>query len=181
MEAKLSYEEFFKRSVLKLRNTEKSRGIHSVYSGFNQAFREYFGEDPIPVTQQLVKEGAIVTRPVKGGAMIYLPADAPAQPKSALSNITAGLAADKKLTHEEFFREAVKKLRNPEKSRGVHSVYSGLNTAFREYFNDDPIPATQKLAADGKIVTRPVKGGAMIYLPEEAPQQPKSVLAKILE
>jgi hypothetical protein len=181
MEAKLSYEEFFKRSVLKLRNTEKSRGIHSVYSGFNQAFREYYNEDPIPVTQELVKQGKIVTRPVKGGAMIYLPDEAPAQPQSALSRILAGVPADRKLTHEEFFQEAIANLRTPGKSRGIHSVFSGFNQAFRDYFSEDPIAVTQRLAADGKIVTRPVKGGAMIYLPEEAPQQPKSVLAKILE
>jgi hypothetical protein len=56
---KLNYEEFFKLATLKLRNPSKSRGIHSVYSGFNQAFREYFGEDPIKVTQELASKGKI--------------------------------------------------------------------------------------------------------------------------
>jgi hypothetical protein len=33
----------------------------------------------------------------------------------------------------------------------------------------------------GKIVTRPVKGGATLYLPEDAPAGSKGVLNKILE
>lgn len=74
---KLSYEDFFKMAILRLRDTSKSRGIHSVFSGFNEAFREYFGEDPIKITQKLANDGKIVIRPVKGGVMIYLPGEAP--------------------------------------------------------------------------------------------------------
>ena len=40
--------------------------------------------------------------------------------------------------------------------------------------------ATTKLAQEGKIVTRPVRGGVMLYLPEDAPSQSKGVLNKIL-
>ncbi len=49
MDQKLSYEDFFKKAILKLRNPAKSRGIHSVFSGFNDAFRKYFNEDPIKI------------------------------------------------------------------------------------------------------------------------------------
>lgn len=88
---KLNHEEFFKIAILKLRNTSKSRGIHSVFSGFNQAFREYFGEDPIKITQELASKGKIEIRPVKGGVMIYLPGEAPQSRaelgKKALSKI----------------------------------------------------------------------------------------------
>jgi len=63
----------------------------------------------------------------------------------------------------------------------IHSVYSGFNQAFREYFGTNPVEATTKLAQEGKIVTRPVRGGVTIYLPEDAPAGPKSVLNKILE
>lgn len=88
---KLNYEEFFKIAILKLRNISKSRGIHSVISGFNQAFREYFGEDPIKITQELVNKGKIEIRPVKRGVMIYLPGEAPQSRddlgKKALSKI----------------------------------------------------------------------------------------------
>jgi len=90
-EKKLNHEEFFKISILKLRDTSKSRGIHSVFSGFNQAFREYFGEDPIKITQELASKGKIEIRPVKGGVMIYLPGEAPQSKadlgKKALSKI----------------------------------------------------------------------------------------------
>ena len=88
---KLNYEEFFKMAVLKLRDVSRSHGIHSVFSGFNQAFREYFDEDPIKVTQELAGKGKIGIRPVKGGVMIYLPGEAPKSRadlgKTALSKI----------------------------------------------------------------------------------------------
>ncbi|MGE4357315.1 MAG: hypothetical protein AB7E08_02020 [Candidatus Omnitrophota bacterium] len=75
MENKLSHEEFIRKAIVTLRRPEY-RGIHSVYSGFNEAFRKYFpGDDPVKVTNQLAKEGKIVVRPVKGGVMLYLPED----------------------------------------------------------------------------------------------------------
>ena len=45
MANKLSMEQFCKQAITGLRNLEKSKGIHAVYSGFNGAFREYFGLD----------------------------------------------------------------------------------------------------------------------------------------
>ncbi len=88
----------------------------------------------------------------------------------------------KKLTESEFVSKAIVKLRKPP-YKGIHSVYSGFNRAFREYFDKNPIEATTRLAQQGMIVTRPVKGGVMIYLPEDAPPQRDSenVLKKILE
>ena len=85
-----------------------------------------------------------------------------------------------KLTEEEFVRKAVKKLRG--KYKGIHTVYSGFNSAFKEYFGTNPVEATQRLAREGKINIRPVRGGVMIYLPEDSPQgTAESVLKKILE
>ena len=84
-----------------------------------------------------------------------------------------------KLTEEEFVKKAVKKLRG--KYKGIHTVYSGFNNAFKEYFGTNPIEATQRLASEGKINIRPVKGGVMIYLPEDAPNTSENVLQKILE
>jgi len=75
---RLNYEDFFKSAIITLRDISKSRGIHSVFSGFNQAFRKYYDEDPIKVTQMLAGEGKIAIRPVKGGVMIYLPGEGPA-------------------------------------------------------------------------------------------------------
>ena len=54
--------------------------------------------------------------------------------------------------------------------KGIHSVYSGFNEAFKKYFKDEnPVDVTNKLAGEGKIVIRPVKGGVMLYMPEDAP------------
>ena len=79
----------------------------------------------------------------------------------------------------EFVVRAIRKLKKPP-YKGIHSVYSGFNQAFREYFNKDPVEATTRLAQEGKIVTRPVKGGATLYLAEDAPSQSKGALSKML-
>ncbi len=74
-----------------------------------------------------------------------------------------------KLSHEEFVKKAIVSLRK-EGYKGIHTVYSGFNTAFKKYFEgENPVEITNKLAKEGKIVIRPVKGGVMLYLPEDAP------------
>ena len=74
-----------------------------------------------------------------------------------------------KMSHEEFIKKAIVSLRK-EGYKGIHTVYSGFNTAFKKYFdNENPVEATNKLAKEGKIVIRPVKGGVMLYLPADAP------------
>ena len=82
---KLGKEEFIVRAIKKLRG--RYRGIHSVFSGFNEAFRQYFGEDPRPVTQELAARGIIEIRPVKGGVMLYLKGEAPRTGGDALQKI----------------------------------------------------------------------------------------------
>jgi hypothetical protein len=83
MSEKLSHEEFVKKAIVSLRK-EGYKGIHSVYSGFNEACKKYFdGENPVEVTNKLASEGKIVIRPVKGGVMLYLPEEAPASKSSA--------------------------------------------------------------------------------------------------
>jgi len=74
-----------------------------------------------------------------------------------------------RLSHEEFVKKAIVSLRK-EGYKGIHSVYSGFNEAFKKYFNgENPVEVTNRLAREGKIVIRPVKGGVMLYLPEDAP------------
>ena len=85
----------------------------------------------------------------------------------------------KKISKDEFVIRAIKKLKRPP-YRGIHSVYSGFNQAFREYFGSNPIEVTNQLAQEGKIRTRPVKGGVMLYLPEDIGNETQSVLKKIL-
>ncbi len=83
------------------------------------------------------------------------------------------------ISEEEVVFRAIKRLRKPP-YRGIHTVYSGFNQAFKEHFGKSPVELTQKMAAEGKIVIRPVRGGVMLYFPEDAPQAQKSVLKKIL-
>jgi hypothetical protein len=85
-----------------------------------------------------------------------------------------------KLSEEEFVVRAIEKLRKPP-YKGIHTVYSGFNQAVKEYFGTNPVEITQRLAREGKIVTRPVKGGVMLYLPQDAPAAGGDALAKILE
>lgn len=76
---------------------------------------------------------------------------------------------EEKMNHEEFVKKAIVDLRK-EGYKGIHTVFSGFNEAFKRYFEgDDPKTVTTQLAAEGKIVIRPVKGGVMLYLPEDAP------------
>ena len=92
-----------------------------------------------------------------------------------------------KVTEQEFTVKAIENLRkkNPDgtpKYRGVHSVFSGFNSAFREYFGTDPITAVRKLEAEGVIKTKPVRGGVMLYKAGEMPEYntTSEVLSRIL-
>lgn len=73
--SKLSYKEFVERSIKALRNPPY-KGIHVVFSNFNNAFRQYFDEEPRSVIDKMVAEGFLVSRPAKGGVIIMLAADA---------------------------------------------------------------------------------------------------------
>ncbi len=83
---KMSHEEFCLVAIEKLRK-DGYKGIHLVYSGFNQAFKEYFGEDPRAITERLATEGKIVIRPCKGGAIMYKPEEAPRAGKNVLEQM----------------------------------------------------------------------------------------------
>ncbi|HMK42943.1 MAG TPA: hypothetical protein VK445_02275 [Dissulfurispiraceae bacterium] len=187
MSDKMSYEEFIKKAIVNLRK-DNYKGIHTVYSGFNQAFKKHYGDvDPITVTNDLAAQGKIVVRPVRGGVMLYLPEDAPqiqSKGNEALAAILgpAGIEGPK-LSFEDFIKAAIVKLRK-DNYKGIHTVYSGFNQAFKKYFEGaDPIKVTNELAAQGKIVVRPVRGGVMLYLTEEAPRtqdKGEEALGKIL-
>jgi hypothetical protein len=180
-EKKLTEEEFVIQAIKKLRK-DPYRGIHSVYSGFNEAFRKYFGTNPVEATTQLVAGGKIESRPFKGGMMLFLPGEAPKRPSTdeIIQIVTAGVPS---MAAEEFVIEGIKRLRK-DPYRGISSVFSGLNEAFRKQFNRDPVEFTNKLASEGKIEVVPMKGGkgVMIYLPGEGPRGRKTdeALKKIL-
>ena len=94
MAEKLSYEEFVRRAIMKLR-TGNYKGIHSVYSGFNEAFKKYYpGVNPVEITNQLANKKKIIVRPVKGGVMLYLPEDAPQRTNADKALEKMGLKED---------------------------------------------------------------------------------------
>lgn len=180
-ERRLTEEEFVVQAIRRLRK-EPYRGIHSVYSGFNEAFRRYFGANPAEITTKLAAEGKIVTRPVKGGVMLFLPGEAPQRPSVQEILETIRGPHPRSLPEEQFVVESITRLRK-EPYRGIHSVFSGFNEAFRREYDRDPIEFTNKMAQEGKLEIVPLKGGAMLYLPGEGPRSRKTdeALKKILE
>ncbi len=182
-ERKLTEEEFVVQAIKKLRKTP-FRGIHSVYSGFNEAFRRYFGTNPVEATTRLANEGKIETRPFKGGVMLFLPGEAPRRPSAEEIVRLINEGHGSPLSEEAFVLEAIRKLRK-EPYRGIHSVFSGFNDAFRRQFNKDPIELTSRMVSEGKIEVIPLKSGkgVMLYLAGEGPRSRKTeeALKKILE
>src|SRR4030042_3895114 len=167
---KLTEEEFVVQAIRRLRK-DPYRGIHSVYSGFNEAFRKYFNTNPVEATNRLAAEGKIETRPVKGGMMLFLSGEAPKRPSAEeIIKLILGTGSPS-LSEEEFVTEGIKKLRK-DPYRGIHSVFSGFNDAFRKHFNKDPIEFTGKMVSAGKIETVPLRSGkgVMLYLPGEGPR-----------
>lgn len=79
---KLTEREFILNSIQALRKPPYV-GIHVVFTGFNEAFRRYFKDDPRPHVDKLVDEGVLVSRPVKGGVIIGLAEEMNAQPPAA--------------------------------------------------------------------------------------------------
>lgn len=61
---------------IRTHRTDGYIGIHVVYSKLNENFRRTFGEDPRQVLNDLKKEGFLLSKPVRGGACIWLPEDA---------------------------------------------------------------------------------------------------------
>ena len=115
--------------------------------------------------------------------MLFLPGEAPKRPSPEEIIQVIIEAGGQSLTEEEFIIEGIKKLRK-EPYKGIHSVFSGLNDAFRKHFNKGPIEFTSKMASEGKIEIIPLKSGkgVMLYLPGEGPRGKKTeeALKKIL-
>jgi len=85
---------------------------------------------------------------------------------------------EKKLTEEEFTLQAIKSLRK-RPYKGIHAVFSGFNVAFKDYFGKNARETVDRLIAEGKVQSRMVRGGPMLYLPGEMPTN-ESALSKIL-
>lgn len=76
-EPKISIEEFVFQSIDELhipdpRHPDREKGIHVVMSGFNNSFRAYFGEDPRPHIDAMVKKGQLRQIIARKGPIIVL-------------------------------------------------------------------------------------------------------------
>lgn len=85
---------------------------------------------------------------------------------------------ERKLSKEDFVLQAIKQLRKPP-YKGIHSVFSGFNQAFRDYFDEEPRLAVESMIAAGQIEAWMVRGGSMLYLTGEK-SEGDDALAKIL-
>ena len=67
--------------------TGSYKGVHTIISGFNDTFMEAFQisdrKEVYEITQRLADNGLIVMGFAKGGRMIYDPADAPEERRTA--------------------------------------------------------------------------------------------------
>lgn len=55
-------------------------GMHTVFDGFNDAFRRQFpGSDPVKVTTEMRDRGLVDMRYARGGVRLYLPGTMPAR------------------------------------------------------------------------------------------------------
>jgi len=107
---RLTREEFVQISILRLRDLSKSKGIHAVYSGFNNAFREYFGQDPVEFVRDLAKQGKVEIAPRRGGVMIYLPGEAPKSASTLGREALSKILQDKKASSERVFEKVIDEL-----------------------------------------------------------------------
>ena len=82
-----------------------------------------------------------------------------------------------------FIVRAIPRLRT-ENRKAIHSVYSGLSQAFDTYYEKkvDFVATLNSLVKADKIWTRPAKGGAAIYLPEDKPgKNISAIISSVLE
>lgn len=80
---KMTEEEFVTSAIRKLRKAPYP-GIHTVYSGLNDAIRKYFaGKNPVEIVDGLKTTGKVEGHPITGGHMVYLPGEMPASRKSS--------------------------------------------------------------------------------------------------
>jgi hypothetical protein len=82
--ARMSEKEFVLTAIRTLRK-DGYTSIHTVYSGFNVAFRKYFGTDPVTAVKKFEVDGVVVTQPRKGGAAMWIASEAPPEVVAALA------------------------------------------------------------------------------------------------
>lgn len=82
-----------------------------------------------------------------------------------------------KITYDEFVKRAIASLRQ-ENENGIHAEKSGFVDAFKKYYDgEDTLKIISKLAKEGKIITKKVSDGLMLYLSDK----PKELLSEKYE
>ena len=93
VQGKIPVLQFVLRAIVTLRDERKSMGVHMVYGRFNTLFKRYYGSetDPVWEVERLEKLGHVRRVACKGGAMLYLPGEAPQDEEDRLiETITGG-------------------------------------------------------------------------------------------
>jgi hypothetical protein len=111
---KRSVDKFIVDAIETLRVPPK-KGIHVVYSGFNEAFRKHFPEfNPIEETRRMEDEGKLHIKPSRGGAIIYKSSELPASFSNNEEEILKKIlkkGKGEKRTLEDVVRDARKRTR----------------------------------------------------------------------
>ena len=87
---KLSMQDFVLKAI-EAGATSRSKGIHVVYSGFNAAYKSYFGTDSRAATAKLETAGVIAVRGCRGGVMLYKAGEEPARKDNKAEKLLAGM------------------------------------------------------------------------------------------
>ena len=93
------------------------------------------------------------------------------------SKAKPGTIETTRLAHLDFIKAAIQARPNPEKGKGIHTVFSGFNDAFKAYYGLEAgdtaavIAIVDELVNKGKIAKRFARGGVILYLPVDAPQE----------
>jgi hypothetical protein len=99
--------------------------------------------------------------------------------KKTTGKKAAKKSTEGKLSPADFTLAAIRDLRKPP-HKGIHSVYSKFNAAFRKYFPELDLVATlTELAKNGTIISKRTRGGALLYIPGENPAPKEKVKKKV--
>jgi len=80
-----------------------------------------------------------------------------------------------RVSYKDFVLKAIETRPNPEKGKGIHAVFSGFSTAFKQYYANadgtcpDIKEVCKKLEEEGIIKVRGAIGGVILYKAGDAP------------
>jgi hypothetical protein len=116
----------------------------------------------------LVSDSRFEIKKVRSTVMISLSTgEKPLMKRAPSEELDPPIGNVPRLSVEEFIEKALGVLPNNPKYPGqFHTVFSGFNRKFREYFPDlDPVVETKRLEVAGKLSLRLVRGGVILSRP----------------